>query len=184
MTTVCCKRCGCRSFCESNYTRKPRGFPEELGETTIDKYFRIRFSFRCDGCRKRVTPPSVRFLGRKVYIAAGIIWVCRLIEQGNFVRGIATALIQIREKLSDFLPARTARRWMNWWRGAVWLSPFWRERQGQLSGHIEQDRFLSGVWEHFLRPADGYAQTELVECLMHAVQTFFSPITHPPVYPF
>ena len=37
----------------------------------------LRLSFCCDreGCRKRVTPPSVRFLGRKVYLAAVMILI-------------------------------------------------------------------------------------------------------------
>lgn len=183
MKTACCERCGCRFFSASDYVRKPRGFPEEINASIIDKCFGSRFSFRCGGCRKRITPPSVRFLGRKIYIAPAIIWASRLIEQGNVASGIATALDQIRNELQDFLPAKTARRWMNWWRGAVWSSPFWRAWQGQLYGHIMQEKFLSGVWEHFLRSA-GHVQTEAVESLMHAVQTFFSPITHPPVYPF
>jgi hypothetical protein len=72
---------------------------------------------------------------------------------------------------------------MNWWRGAVWESAFWRERQGQLSGHIGQDRLLSGVWAHFDQSI-GDEQIKSIDILMRAVITFFSPITHPPVYPF
>ena len=130
-----------------------------------------------------MTPPSIRFLGRKIYIAPAIIWACGLIERGNIALGTATALAQIRNKLGDFLPAKTARRWMNWWRGAVWSSPFWRMWQGQLLGHILPENFLSGVWDHFLRSL-GDVQAEAVESLMQAVQAFFSPITHPPDYPF
>ena len=53
--------CGGRLHC-ANYLRKPRGTPDQLPEPQ-----RLRLSFCCDrdGCRKRVTPPSVRFLGRK-----------------------------------------------------------------------------------------------------------------------
>src|SRR5580658_1782572 len=51
---------------QANYRRKPRGRPAALGEEH-DR----RFSFCCsvDGCRDRSTPPSLRFLGRKVYLA-------------------------------------------------------------------------------------------------------------------
>src|SRR5271157_2064981 len=61
--------CGGRLHC-ANYLRKPRGTPVQLPEP-----YRVRLSFCCDrdGCRKRVTPPSVRFLGRKVYLGAVII---------------------------------------------------------------------------------------------------------------
>jgi len=56
-----CPQCGGRLDC-ANYPRKPRG-PRNLPEQ-----YRYRLSFCCDrdGCRKRVTPRSVRFLGRKV----------------------------------------------------------------------------------------------------------------------
>ena len=58
--------CGGRLHC-ANYPRKPKGTPAQLPEPQ-----RLRLSFCCDrdGCRKRVTPPSVRFLGRKVYLGA------------------------------------------------------------------------------------------------------------------
>ena len=60
--------CGGRLHC-ANYPRAPRGGPDHLPEE-----YRCRFSFCCDrdGCRKRMTPPSVRFLGRKVYLSAKI----------------------------------------------------------------------------------------------------------------
>ncbi len=58
--------CGGRLH-SANYLRKPRGTPVQLPEPQ-----RLRLSFCCDrdGCRKRATPRSVRFLGRKVYLAA------------------------------------------------------------------------------------------------------------------
>ena len=58
--------CGGRLH-RANYPRKPRGGSDDLPEQ-----YRWRLSFCCerDGCRKRVTPPSVRFLGPKVYLGA------------------------------------------------------------------------------------------------------------------
>jgi hypothetical protein len=52
------------------YRRKPCGRPAGLGEEHD-----WRFSFCCarDGCRTRKTPPSIRFLGRKVYVAAAVV---------------------------------------------------------------------------------------------------------------
>ena len=37
-----------------------------------------RLSFCCalDVCRKRTTPPSLRFLGRKVYLGAVVVLIC------------------------------------------------------------------------------------------------------------
>ncbi len=61
--------CGGRLH-SANYQRKPRGTPSQLPEPQ-----RLRLSFCCDrdGCRKRATPHSVRFLGRKVYLAAIVV---------------------------------------------------------------------------------------------------------------
>jgi hypothetical protein len=55
-----------------NYPRRPRGTPQLLPELQC-----LRLSFCCDrdGCRKRMTPPSVRFLGRKVYLGAIVILI-------------------------------------------------------------------------------------------------------------
>jgi hypothetical protein len=60
-----CWRCG-GALHSGSYARKPRGGPAGLGQEHAE-----RFSFCCavDGCRKRATPPSLRFLGRHVYLA-------------------------------------------------------------------------------------------------------------------
>ena len=44
------------------------------------KDYGYRLSFCCDrdGCRKRATPPSVRFLGRKVYLGAVVVLVAAM----------------------------------------------------------------------------------------------------------
>ncbi len=58
------------------YPRKPRG---QLAGLT-DPLHTTRFSFCCavDGCRQRSTPPSVRFLGRKVWLAAIVVIISAL----------------------------------------------------------------------------------------------------------
>ena len=68
--------CGGRLHC-ANYPRAPRGGPDHLPEE-----YRCRFSFCCDrdGCRKRMTPPSVRFLGKKVYLVAVVILISAMRE--------------------------------------------------------------------------------------------------------
>lgn len=89
-----CPKCG-DVLDVSNYPRKPRGI--ELLEDGSD----IRFSFCCrnDSCRQRVTPPSLRFLGRKVYIALIII----LSQTSEYARAGGS-------------PSRqTLARWKNYW---------------------------------------------------------------------
>lgn len=62
-----CVRAGCGGRLDvANYPRKVRGLGN--GAETAGQYGR-RLSLCCavEGCRKRATPPSVRFLGRFVY---------------------------------------------------------------------------------------------------------------------
>jgi len=69
-----------------------------------------RFSLCCgrEGCRKRSTPPSVRFLGRRVYLGAVVI-VASLVAHAL---GAARAI-----RAATAIPPRTTRRWLGWWRG-------------------------------------------------------------------
>ena len=61
-----CPRCGGR-LDRADYPRKPRGGPEGTAER--------RLSFCCcrDGCRRRATPPSLVFLGRRVYLGMAVL---------------------------------------------------------------------------------------------------------------
>ena len=59
--------CGGVLHC-ANYPRKPRGCPSEI----VDD-FDTRFSFCCNRCRRRMTSMSVRFLGRRVYLALVVV---------------------------------------------------------------------------------------------------------------
>jgi len=66
-----CAHCGC-TLHVACYPRKPRGI-----RCALDGTYETRLSFCCarDGCRRRCTPPSVRFLGRNVYLSAIVILV-------------------------------------------------------------------------------------------------------------
>ena len=90
-----------------DYARKPRGaLVARAGETSV-----VRFSLCCgrEGCRKRATPPSLRFLGRRVYLGVVVI-VASLVAQWL---GTAEASRRVTG-----VPARTTRRWVGWWCGA------------------------------------------------------------------
>ena len=65
-----CAACGGRLHA-ATYERKPRSGVQLPAE--YDK----RFSFCCaeEGCRKRVTPASLRFLGRRVYLGLIVVLV-------------------------------------------------------------------------------------------------------------
>jgi hypothetical protein len=94
----------------ADFERKPRGAliaPE--GEQLVK-----RFSLCCgrEGCRKRLTPPSLRFLGRRVYLGVVVI-------VASFVAQALATAHTIRQKTG--VPARTVRRWLGWW-GGTFLS--------------------------------------------------------------
>src|SRR5262249_57228288 len=69
-----------------------------------------RFSLCCgrEGCRHRATPPSLRFLGRRVYVGAVVV-----------AASIAGLVLQTASAIrkATGVPARTVRRWRSWWQG-------------------------------------------------------------------
>jgi hypothetical protein len=118
--------CGGRLHC-ANYLRKPRGTAVQLAEP-----LRLRLSFCCDrdGCRKRTTPPSVRFLGPKVYLSA-IIIVISAMRQGPTPR-------RVRELSARFgADRRTIARWQVFWREHFPQTPFWKIERARLVPLVE-----------------------------------------------
>jgi hypothetical protein len=70
-----CSLCG-GVLHSATYPRKPRGRPQSVSRQLGPEHNR-RYSFCCavDGCRSRATPPSLRFLGPKVYLATIVVLV-------------------------------------------------------------------------------------------------------------
>lgn len=135
--------CGGRLH-RANYPRKPRG-SEELPEP-----YGFRLSFCCDheGCRKRVTPPSVRFLGRKVYLGAVVILVAAM-RQGPSPRRVA--------ELSRLFGAdrRTIGRWQVFWRELFPQTPFWKVARGRLPA-VDVAVLPRSLLEAFVRGDDNH----------------------------
>jgi hypothetical protein len=69
-----CRRCGGRLHA-GHYRGKPRAVPRSWVEA-----YGQRLSLCCarHGCRSRATPPSVRFLGSRVYVGAVVVLVSAL----------------------------------------------------------------------------------------------------------
>lgn len=117
--------CGARLH-GANYPRKPRGVRENLPES-----YGYRLSFCCerDGCRKRKTPPSVRFLGRKVFLGAVVVLVAAM-RQGPSPR-------RVRELTELFgADVRTIARWRKFWCEHFPQTPFWK---------VARSRFVPGL---------------------------------------
>lgn len=119
--------CGGRLH-KARYPRKPRGWPrEQLGE-----HYTSRLSFCCDrdGCRRRCTPPSVRYFGRRVYLGV-VVTLSMALEQG------LTPQRRARLVESIGVDPRTLTRWCRWWRVQLPLTRTWRELQGQFASPLD-----------------------------------------------
>jgi hypothetical protein len=108
-----CWLCG-GALHSATYDRKPRGCPGGLGQEYAE-----RFSFCCavDGCRKRTTPPSLRFLGRKVYLATVVTLISAMLL------GTTPARLA-RLSAMPGIDRRTLARWRSWWRSTFTDGPF------------------------------------------------------------
>lgn len=119
-----CRQDGCScggTLHSAKYRRKPRGGPKSDEETW-------RHSFCCDleGCRKRHTPASVRFLGRRVY------WGLSVVLLSAMSHGLNPGAVRIlRESLG--VDRRTLERWRQWWREAFVQSRFWKAARARFS---------------------------------------------------
>jgi hypothetical protein len=117
------KGCSCGGRLDSaRYPRKPRGLPDELED---EDNFKRRYSFCCalEGCRRRTTPPSFLFLGRRVFTGATVILVSALRHGPTPAR-----MAKLREWVG--VSARTVNRWRIWWQEIFVVTPFWKQARG------------------------------------------------------
>jgi hypothetical protein len=115
-----CRHCG-GPLHQGNYHRKPRGgMLAAAGEE-----FTRRHSLCCGrrGCRKRALPPSLRFLGRRVYLEAVVVLASVMAEVAGSARAAETAI---------GVPWLTLRRWGSWWREVFPKLPTWAELRARF----------------------------------------------------
>jgi len=135
--TAGCAACG-GVLHSARYPRKARGITcSVLG----DQYER-RLSFCCDrdGCRRRATPPSVRFLGRRVFLGALVVLVTALSAGLN---GRRVAVLHERFGVS----VRTLRRWRAWWQKEFVASALWPLLRARLATSIALARLPAALLE-------------------------------------
>ena len=70
-----------------------------------------------DGCRKRTTPASLRFLGRKVYLATVVTLISAMLL--GTTPGRLARLSRV-----PGIDRRTLARWRAWWRSTFTDGPF------------------------------------------------------------
>ena len=123
--------CACGGVLHSaRYPRKPRGGPESLG-----KEHSMRASFCCaqDGCRRRATPPSLRFLGRKVFFAVLVLLLPILRDGPSPER-----LRRLEQRFG--VSRRTLYRWREWWREVVPQSRWWQAERGYWATPVDPEQ--------------------------------------------
>jgi hypothetical protein len=115
-----CRHCG-GPLHQGNYERKPRG--EHIAGA--GEAFRLRHSLCCgrEGCRKRALPPSLRFLGRRVYLEAVVLLASSL--------ALALETLRLASEITG-VPGRTLRRWHTWWTAAFPSSAVWTQLRARF----------------------------------------------------
>lgn len=149
-------RCGGR-LDRADFPRKPRGGPPDL-----DASYTKRIGLCCATCRARTLPASVRFLGRRVYLAAVIVLVSAMRHGVSTLRGA---------QLASWLGVnrRTLQRWRAWWTDTFPRLEFWRSARGRLRGDVIANELPDSLMEQFNA---GSEHDRVI-----AVLRFLSPIT-------
>ena len=119
-----------------------------------------RLSFCCAVCRKRATSLSVRFLGRRVYLALAVV----------LVSGSRTASTPTGVRLGAELGVarQTLQRWQAWWIEQFPLTPLWRATCARFMPPVPQAQLPGELIARFAGPA--------YEALMRLL-VWLSPVT-------
>jgi hypothetical protein len=106
-------------------------------------------------------PPSLRFLGRKVYLAAMVVLIAIMREGATAARMLQlSALVGVNR--------RTVERWRTWWRDSFTATPFWQVARAAFMPPVDLGRLPAALIERFA----GDAADRLV-----ALLRFIAPIT-------
>ena len=138
-----CRTDGCPcggNLHRADYPRKPRGCPRSMrGE------YSSRLSFCCAVCRKRATSLSVRFLGRRVYLALAVV----------LVSGSRTASTPTGVRLGAELGVarQTLQRWQAWWVEQFPLTPLWRATCARFMPPVLEAQLPGELITRFAGPA-------------------------------
>ena len=133
--------CSGRLHC-ADYPRKPRGVTAELRCGFVRRY-----SFCCRVCRKRTTAESVRFLGRRVYLALGVVLSSSRHAGSNSGTPVLAGLTGLA------VPLRTLERWRSWWQEAFVHTPLWRGAGGTFMPPVNAAGLPVSLLERFTSTA-------------------------------
>jgi len=117
----------------ADYPRKPRGCPAAVSE----EYSR-RLSFTCGRCDARATPQSVRFAGRRVYVAVMLMLAAPPASASG-------------RRVSEMLgvPGSTVQRWRTWWRWDFPKTRFWQSARTRFMPPLLDEELPVNLVERF-----------------------------------
>lgn len=141
-----CPHCDGGVLHYARYDRKPRGGPNDLPDELC-----VRHGLCCDTCRRRVLPPSVLFMGRRVYWGAVVLLVVALRqnrEQSESVRKLSQTLGVARS---------TVWEWMEWFRETFPTTTAWKSQRDRLGADLDRDRPMGWLLAQFRERLDDTA---------------------------
>ena len=123
-----------------------------------------RLSFCCAeaGCRKRTTPASFRFLGRRVW-GGVVVTLLTALRHGATPEQVA----KLRQAVG--VSRRTLERWRRWWVEQFPRSCFWKGARGRLRVPVEEGRLPLSLLECFENRRLEERTTDLFATLKSAV---------------
>lgn len=154
--------CACGGKLHSaRFPRKPRGAPQALEDA-----YSKRSSFCCagDGCRKRTTPESFRFLSRRVYVSVVVVLVSAL-QHG------ATAARMAELRAAVGVSGRTVERWRRWWLEEFPRSRFWRWASARFASPVDVEMLPLSLLESFGKPGDEQRVMSLLRMILPLTTT-------------
>lgn len=135
-----CRRCG-SALHRNRYQRKPRSG----GLIDLGRGPHFHLSLSCSRCNKRHSPPTVRFLGRRLYPAAVVV----------LASALRSGLTDRRaQQLTEWLlvPRATIERWRAWWLHDFVESSFWKIARAQFMPPVASADLPAGLLARFKGP--------------------------------
>jgi len=125
-----------------DHPRKPRGLPQGL-----EDLWSKRFNTCCGQCRRRCMPPSVRFLGRRVYAGAIVI--------------LATMFALVCDAARQTLD-----RWSAWWTQTLPATTWWRQMRGRFDRPVDSTRLPASLLQRYEASRGGRSAEALIDMLV------------------
>ncbi len=129
-----CKYCG-GPLHSANYHRTL------MGLHPVDPLLR-RLSFCCASCRRRTSPPSVRFLKGRLFPGMTVVLAAALRHGPSRKRIEEVARVTGADR-------RTIERWCRWWRDTFGRCRFWVQARAQLDHPVPPTELPSGLLDRF-----------------------------------